>query len=120
MSDQRPIEAIASVAGNHQIASISISKAEHDAGALTPDDARTLEHATRLYLAVTHLLRLTVEGQFAPPDATPSLRTLIARGANLASFEGVEAELTTAESTTRALFERAIGGFSCAVSPPAI
>ena len=44
MSDQRPIEAIASVAGNHQIASISISKAEHDAGALTPAMLETAKH----------------------------------------------------------------------------
>ena len=44
MSDQRPIEAIATVVGDHQIASISISQAERDAGELNPANLETAKN----------------------------------------------------------------------------
>lgn len=78
-------------------------------GALAPEDAKTLEQAAMQYSAITHLLRLTVEGPFTPEDASPSLRALIARTAHLATFEDVEARLGRIQMEVRELFAHATG-----------
>jgi glutamate-ammonia-ligase adenylyltransferase len=80
-----------------------------NANHLTPEDANTLETATRLYQNVTQVLRLTVEGHFQASDASASLRSLIARVAAAATFEEMESKLTTVEGEVRALFVRLIG-----------
>ena len=48
MSDLRPIDEIASVVGNHVIASVTISQAERAAGAMDPAN---LEKAKGLFAA---------------------------------------------------------------------
>jgi glutamate-ammonia-ligase adenylyltransferase len=88
---------------------LSALAALEQAGALAADDADALRKAARLYLVITHLLRLAVEGPFAPADASASLRALLARVAGLASFEEVEAKLGETEAATRALFATLIG-----------
>lgn len=57
MSDLTPIEAIASVVGNHEIASIAISDAERTAGAMSPSNLETAKDlfAKNGYIRVQNL-----------------------------------------------------------------
>jgi [glutamine synthetase] adenylyltransferase / [glutamine synthetase]-adenylyl-L-tyrosine phosphorylase len=80
------------------------------ANALAPEDAKMLEDKARLYQSITHILRLTVEGTFDPAAASPSLRALIARTANLPTFEDVEAQLEKIQMELRELFIRMMRG----------
>jgi [glutamine synthetase] adenylyltransferase / [glutamine synthetase]-adenylyl-L-tyrosine phosphorylase len=75
-------------------------------GAFVPKDAALLRAAAKLYQSLTHVLRLAVEGEFEPTEASPSLRALIARAAGLASFEAVEEKLGDMQTQIRALFLR--------------
>jgi [glutamine synthetase] adenylyltransferase / [glutamine synthetase]-adenylyl-L-tyrosine phosphorylase len=76
---------------------------------LRVEDARRLEAAARLYQNVTQVLRLTIEGEVNAAEASPSLRTLIARVAGYPSFEGVEHALSGIERDVRGRFETLIG-----------
>ena len=57
MSDLTPIEAIAAVVGNHEIASIAVSDAERTAGAMTPSQLETAKDlfATHGYIRVQNV-----------------------------------------------------------------
>ncbi len=76
------------------------------AGALPAKDAALLRAAAKLYQALTQVLRLAVEGEFEAADASPSLKTLIARAAGLPTFEAAEEQLGDMQTKMRALFLR--------------
>ncbi|MFM9863127.1 MAG: bifunctional [glutamine synthetase] adenylyltransferase/[glutamine synthetase]-adenylyl-L-tyrosine phosphorylase, partial [Micropepsaceae bacterium] len=75
---------------------------------LGEDDVQALTEAARLYLNVTQVLRLTVDGPFNPAEASSSLQALIARVAGFGLFEDVERALSGIELDTRARFARLI------------
>jgi glutamate-ammonia-ligase adenylyltransferase len=75
-------------------------------GALAAADARLLREAASLYHGISQVLRLAVEGEFEPAEATPSLKALIARAAGLPSFEAAEERLGDMQAGVRALFLR--------------
>lgn len=79
-------------------------------GAMHKRDAALLREAAKLYLALTQVLRLAVEGEFDPAEATPSLKALIARAAGAASFETVEERLGDTQARVRELFLRWVKG----------
>jgi [glutamine synthetase] adenylyltransferase / [glutamine synthetase]-adenylyl-L-tyrosine phosphorylase len=78
-------------------------------GVLPADDAEALDQALTLYENVLHVLRLTVDEPFKPADASPSLKASIARAAERASFEDVEAALAMTMSDVRSRFLRLVG-----------
>ncbi len=75
-------------------------------GAIAAKDATLLRAAAKLYQALTQVLRLAVEGEFEPVDASPSLKGLIARAAGLPSFDAAEEQLGEMQTQVRALFLR--------------
>ena len=80
------------------------------AGLMPAHDAALLREAAKLYQALTQVLRLTVEGEFEPADASPSLKALIARAAGLKSFEAAEERLGDMQARVRELFLRWVKG----------
>jgi len=78
------------------------------AGVLGAGDAQTLIAAARLQHALTHVLRIAVEGAFRADEATSGLKALIARAAGAADFSGAEAMLRDTQAKTRAIFDRLI------------
>ena len=77
--------------------------------ALDKGVSERLHRATRLYQALTQILRLTIEGPFRPGDASSSLRALITKAAEAASFAEVESQLQIIEADTRVIFSKLIG-----------
>jgi glutamate-ammonia-ligase adenylyltransferase len=75
-------------------------------GVVQKRDASLLRGAALLYQALTQVLRLAVEGEFDPAEATPSLKALIARAAGLPSFEAAEERLGDMQARVRELFLR--------------
>jgi glutamate-ammonia-ligase adenylyltransferase len=78
-------------------------------GVLTAEDSGALTSALTLYENVLHILRLTVDEPFKPAEASPSLKALIGRVAEAASFEAVEAALAMTMTDVRARFVRLAG-----------
>jgi glutamate-ammonia-ligase adenylyltransferase len=78
-------------------------------GTLAADDAGALLFALTMFENVLHILRLTVDEPFKPPEASPALKALIARTAGAESFEAVEAALAANMTDVRARFVRLIG-----------
>ncbi len=75
-------------------------------GALDADDAKTLIEAAKLEHALTHVLRIALEGTLDPATATPGLKELLARAGRAESFEALEEKLATAQAGVRAIFNR--------------
>lgn len=78
-------------------------------GVLPDEDAAALTAALTLYENVLHVLRLTVDEPFKPGEASVSLKTTIARAAEAASFDAVEAALAMSMSDVRNRFQRLVG-----------
>ncbi|NOT42426.1 MAG: bifunctional [glutamine synthetase] adenylyltransferase/[glutamine synthetase]-adenylyl-L-tyrosine phosphorylase [Alphaproteobacteria bacterium] len=76
--------------------------------AVSEDDAQALAAAARLYLNVTQVLRLTVDGPFNAADASASLQALVARVAGFGLFDDVERALNGIELDVRLRFARLI------------
>ncbi len=79
------------------------------AGLLPPREAEILLPALRLYQALTQLLRLCVDGTFAPGEAPGGLLDLLARAAGLPDFATLDVSLRETQEAVRASFVRVIG-----------
>jgi glutamate-ammonia-ligase adenylyltransferase len=78
------------------------------AGLLASDEAEQLAAAARLLQQVQAMLRLTVEGEFAPDTATAGLKAALARAAGAPSFEALESSLREREAFARRAFAQHI------------
>jgi glutamate-ammonia-ligase adenylyltransferase len=61
--------------------------------------------AARFQQALTHVLRIAVDGTLEPEHATPGLKALLARTGGAKDFAELEARLATRQAQTRAAFE---------------
>jgi [glutamine synthetase] adenylyltransferase / [glutamine synthetase]-adenylyl-L-tyrosine phosphorylase len=75
-------------------------------GALDEGDAATLIDAAKLEHALTHVLRIALDGTLDPATATPGLKALLTRAGAAADFEALEEKLATAQIAVRAIFNR--------------
>ena len=71
---------------------------------LPPDQAAMLVDAIALTHNLTQVVRICVEGDFKPDEATPSLKGLLARAGNAPNFEILEAQLREAQANVHAAF----------------
>ncbi|NWG46774.1 MAG: bifunctional [glutamine synthetase] adenylyltransferase/[glutamine synthetase]-adenylyl-L-tyrosine phosphorylase [Alphaproteobacteria bacterium] len=74
------------------------------AGVIRPDVGNDLIAIAGLYHNVTQVLRIAVEGAFAPGRAAPALRELLARAAGEPSFEATEVRLRKAQERVLQVF----------------
>jgi glutamate-ammonia-ligase adenylyltransferase len=82
----------------------------NEAGFLGADEARTLIASARLQHALTQVLRIAVDETPDIGQATPGLKALLTRAADMGSFAQVEARLAALQRDTRALFGRLLEG----------
>jgi [glutamine synthetase] adenylyltransferase / [glutamine synthetase]-adenylyl-L-tyrosine phosphorylase len=75
-------------------------------GALDEADAQILIGAAKLQHALTHVLRIALDGTLEPATATPGLKALLARAGGAKDFEELEGKLTEAQTRVRAVFNR--------------
>jgi len=61
-----------------------------------------------LYHDLTQLLRLCLERPFDPRSASPGLKGLLARAADMPDFEALEEHLKASVTAVRQLYERII------------
>ncbi len=80
------------------------------AGALSGDDAEALIAAARLEHALTQALRIALDGSLDPDTATPGLKALLTRAAELDSFDELQQRLAACQSRARLIFEQVVGG----------
>jgi [glutamine synthetase] adenylyltransferase / [glutamine synthetase]-adenylyl-L-tyrosine phosphorylase len=78
------------------------------AGLLPAAAAETLLPAARLLNNLTQVLRLCLDGPFAPDKASPGLKALLARAGEAPDFPRLEAELTQRQSEVAILFNSLI------------
>ena len=78
-------------------------------GFLSIADAEVLLPAIRLYHALTQVLRLALEGTFAPESAPKGVKDLLVHAGEAPDFPRLEALLRDHETAVRATFERIIG-----------
>ncbi|MDO8423129.1 MAG: bifunctional [glutamine synthetase] adenylyltransferase/[glutamine synthetase]-adenylyl-L-tyrosine phosphorylase [Parvibaculum sp.] len=76
-----------------------------EARLLPAETAAMLVSAIALTHNLTQVVRICVEGDFKPEDATPSLKSLLARAGNAPNFEILEAQLREAQAEVQAAFE---------------
>jgi glutamate-ammonia-ligase adenylyltransferase len=77
-------------------------------GLILNDDYRRLAAAGQLLHDLTQVLRLTIEGPFAPASAPKGLKLLLARSGNAISFEDLETKLKQALADILEAFNRLI------------
>ncbi|MBV9044805.1 MAG: hypothetical protein JO294_06750, partial [Alphaproteobacteria bacterium] len=63
--------------------------------------AQTLINAAELEHALTQVLRIALDGTLDPRDATPGLKALLIRAANVESFDALESRLATLQTAAR-------------------
>jgi [glutamine synthetase] adenylyltransferase / [glutamine synthetase]-adenylyl-L-tyrosine phosphorylase len=80
-----------------------------DAGVLSPLIADDLRNATRLYHRLTQILRLCLEGDYAPERALPGLNRAVAQAAGTPDVGGAEDLLRQTQSTVSNLFNSLVG-----------
>jgi glutamate-ammonia-ligase adenylyltransferase len=80
-----------------------------ETGAVTPDDAKCLIRAGRLWRTIQGMLRFTYEGVFNEEAAPAGLRLALARAAETPDFEALKAEMNDTARRVRAIFTRLIG-----------
>jgi len=78
--------------------------ARHDH--LKPEDASTLVNAAGLYHDLTQVIRLCMEGAFAPETAPEGLKALITRAGGQTDFDALETKLEETERAVLETFER--------------
>ncbi len=78
------------------------------AGLLPPAAAEALLPAARLLNNLTQVLRLCLDGPFAPDKASPGLKALLARAGEAPDFSRLEAELAQRQSEVAILFNTLI------------
>lgn len=88
------------------LAALARLKKEH---ILSELDASVLATAADLQLCLMQVLRIAVEGPLDPETATPGLKALLARAANVSRFENLTRLLTDLQHRAFEVFERLIG-----------
>jgi len=79
------------------------------AGFLSAADTATLVASARLQHALTQVLRIALDETPDIEQATPGLKGLLTRAAELGSFAQLQARLTRLQGDTRAIFTRLMG-----------
>jgi glutamate-ammonia-ligase adenylyltransferase len=79
------------------------------AGALLADDSDALIEAASFQNALTHVLRIAVDGTLDPDSATAGLKALLLRAGGAQDFAELEQHLTAVQSRARAAFEHLLG-----------
>jgi glutamate-ammonia-ligase adenylyltransferase len=77
-------------------------------GALSAEDASTLTQSAKLQHALTHVLRIALDGTLDPATATPGLKALLARAGHAEDFAELEARLAAAQAAARGIFNRVL------------
>jgi glutamate-ammonia-ligase adenylyltransferase len=78
-------------------------------GVLNAGDAEALIAASRLYDAVTQVLRLALDGPFEPSAASKGLAAMLARAAQAPDLRALEAELAATRERVAAIAKRLWG-----------
>jgi glutamate-ammonia-ligase adenylyltransferase len=78
-------------------------------GVLSVEDAEVLRPATRLYHALTQLLRLCLPGPFDPKTAGAGLLRLLTRVADVPDFATLDAHVAETQVRVRRCFEKIVG-----------
>jgi glutamate-ammonia-ligase adenylyltransferase len=76
------------------------------AGFLMAADADVLIASARLQHALTQVLRIALDETLKIEDATPGLKTLLTRAAEVAGFDETQARLADLQAKTRGIFNR--------------
>lgn len=79
------------------------------AGALGAEDSALLTQAWRLWSNLQQALRICVEGEFSPADASPALQAKLASVGDAETFEALEARVRAIQSEVREAFARLVG-----------
>ncbi|MEW5421367.1 bifunctional [glutamine synthetase] adenylyltransferase/[glutamine synthetase]-adenylyl-L-tyrosine phosphorylase [Amorphus sp. 3PC139-8] len=79
------------------------------AGCLDRASGEILMPATRLYQALTQILRLSVDGPFKPDAAPKGVQDLLIRAVDAPDFSRLQAELTETQAAVRRTFETVVG-----------
>ncbi|MGB3808969.1 MAG: bifunctional [glutamine synthetase] adenylyltransferase/[glutamine synthetase]-adenylyl-L-tyrosine phosphorylase, partial [Parvibaculum sp.] len=79
-----------------------------DARLLPLETADLLIAAVDLTLNLTQVVRICVEGVFKPEEATPGLKSLLARAGNAPDFAALEAQLRDAQRDVYEAFQRIV------------
>ncbi len=79
-----------------------------EAGVLDAGSAETLIDAATLYHSVMQVLRLCMEGKFAPETASAGLKHLLTQAANAPDFGRLEADIKASYAAVAELFERLV------------
>jgi glutamate-ammonia-ligase adenylyltransferase len=80
------------------------------AGFLASADAAMLLEAASLEQALTQTLRIALDEEFRPREATPALKELLARAGGAPDFVRLEQRLIGLEGQVQAIFDRLIAG----------
>jgi glutamate-ammonia-ligase adenylyltransferase len=78
------------------------------AGVLSPQDAEILVPASRLYHALTQVLRLCLDKPFVAEEAPRALKGLLARASDAPDFATLEATLKDTLAAVQEAFERIV------------
>ena len=89
-----------------------------DAGVLSPTEAESLVHATRLMRQVQGLLRLMAGEDFDETQAPAGLKAHLARACGAAGFEDLRHHVLDSASRVRHIFARHIGDPDAGATPP--
>jgi glutamate-ammonia-ligase adenylyltransferase len=76
---------------------------------LSVEDAEVLRPATRLYHALTQLMRLCLPGPFDPKTAGAGLLRLLTRVADVPDFATLDAHVAETQVKVRRCFEKIVG-----------
>jgi len=79
-----------------------------ECGALTRQDAETLAAALMLWRNVQGLLKLTVEEPFDESQASPALKSILAKGAGAVDFAALKADMDASAKRVLRLYENLI------------
>jgi len=78
-------------------------------GVLASGDADQLLQAERLYLRLTQVLRMTLDGKFSSDNCPRGVLDMLAHAAGTPDIKRLELEMADMQAGIRALFERIIG-----------
>jgi len=79
------------------------------AGALARADEQALARAAALQNALTHVLRIALDGQFDPHSATTGLKALLTKAGGAEDFASLERTLFALQDSAHAIFMRVLG-----------
>ena len=80
----------------------------HEAGVLSRERVDGLLQAALLYVALSQIQRLCMEGPFDPDKAPAGLKQLLARAADMPDFSRLEGVLVETEASVAALYEQIV------------